>query len=109
MSMTDGLQNTGANDRPRRLSDVPDIDLEAAAFGASPASEWDRVRARTWIVRTMRGYEVLDYEVVRQMCVDRRLDSIGADYYRNLRASEPIMWWATQASLPMNEAGRHGG
>lgn len=89
------------------LADVPDTDLADEAIRADPAGGFDRLRERTWIVRTVRGYEVLDYELVRQMCVDRRLDSIGADYYSNLGASEPIMWWATQGSLPMIEGERH--
>ena len=79
----------------------------APPFATDPSGEIDRLRARTWVVRTVRGYEVLDYEVVRQMCVDPRLDGIGADYYRNLGASDLIMWWATQGSLPMIEGERH--
>src|SRR4051812_37191961 len=85
---------------PRDADHVPEVDIMAPPFATDPAGEIDRLRARTWVVRTVRGYEVLDYEVVRQMCVDPRLDSIGADYYRNLGASELIMWWATQGSLP---------
>lgn len=92
---------------PEALADVPDVDLADEAFRADTADAFDRLRAVSWIVRTVRGYEVLDYEVVRQMCVDRRLDSIGAEYYQNLGASEPVMWWATQGSLPMIEGERH--
>src|SRR3712207_7322412 len=45
---------------------------------------FDRLRARSWIIRSWRGYEVLEYDLVRRMCIDRRLDGIGPDYYRNL-------------------------
>lgn len=50
---------------------------------------------------------MLDYNVVRQVCVDRRLDSIGPDFYASLDASKPIMWYATESSLPMIQGERH--
>ncbi|MFJ9544118.1 hypothetical protein ACIRPX_43915 [Streptomyces sp. NPDC101225] len=68
---------------------------------------FDAVRQKTWKIQTMRGYEVLDYDIAQQMCVDPRLDSIGPDCYRNLGASEQVMWYATQASLPMFVGERH--
>jgi hypothetical protein len=104
---SDELRVSLSKSGPRTLAEVPDEDLAGSAFADDPAGEFDRARARSWIVRTLRGYEVLDYEVVREMAVDRRLDSIGPDYYRNLDASDTIMWYATEASLPMIEGARH--
>jgi cytochrome P450 len=92
---------------PAVLDGIPEVDLAGEPFRTDPAAAFDRLRRESWIVRTVRGYEVLAYDVAQQMCVDRRLDSIGPDYYVRLGASEPILWYATQASLPMIEGARH--
>ncbi|MEU6419629.1 cytochrome P450 [Streptomyces spiralis] len=89
------------------LGDVPRVDLDEERFRTDPATAFDQLRQESWIIHTVRGYEILSYEVAQQMCVDPRLDSIGPDYYLNLGASEQIMWYATQASLPMIEGTRH--
>lgn len=89
------------------LRSLPAVDLAAEDLAAEPAQACDRLHARGPLVRTMRGVEVLSYAMARDMCVDPRLDSIGAAYYEDLGASEPIMWWATDGSLPMIEGARH--
>ncbi|WP_432168394.1 cytochrome P450 [Streptomyces sp. bgisy031] len=94
-------------DAPLTLADVPTIDLTDEPFRTNPAAAFDAVRQKTWIIQTVRGYEVLNYDIAQQMCVDPRFYSIGPDYYRNLGASEQVMWYATQASLPMIGGERH--
>lgn len=86
---------------------VPFVDLLSAEFAADPAEAMASARARSWIVRTVRGYEVVSYAACRELSVDRRLDGVGPDYYRRLGASDDVMWYATQASLPMIEEPRH--
>ena len=86
---------------------VPFVDLLSAEYAADPAAAMASARARSWIVRTVRGYEVVSYPACRELSVDRRLDGVGPDYYRRLGASEEVMWYAKQASLPMIEEPRH--
>ncbi|MFC5950441.1 cytochrome P450 [Pseudonocardia lutea] len=86
---------------------LPEVDLPGEDLTADPAGACDRLRAHGPLVRTVRGVEVLSYAMARAMCVDPALDSIGAGYYENLGASDPIMWWATEGSLPMIEGARH--
>lgn len=93
---------------PTTLADVPYLDLaDDARFRADPAATFDQLREQSWLIRTIRGYEVLHHDIAQQMCVDPRLDSIGPEYYVQLGASEAVMWYATQASLPMIGGTRH--
>lgn len=92
---------------PLSSVDVPQIDCFDADFRRDPAAAFASARESLWIAKTVRGYEVISYDICREMCIDPRLDSIGPDYYLNLGATEPIMWYATQASLPMIGGARH--
>ncbi|MGI6873395.1 cytochrome P450 [Amycolatopsis sp. 3B14] len=86
---------------------VPDFDLLGDECRRDPSAAFAAARDESWIVRTVRGYEVITYAACRELSVDRRLDSVGPSYYRDLGASGEIMWYATQASLPMIEEPRH--
>lgn len=92
---------------PVGAPDLPEVDLLGAEYQREPSLVLRRAREVSWIVRTVRGYEVISYDAAQALSVDRGLDSVGPEYYERLGASEEIMWYATQASLPMIEGARH--
>lgn len=89
-------------------SAVPHVDLLGPGYRRDPAGEFRSARESSWMTHTVRGYEVISYAACQELSVDRRLDSVGPEYYRELGASDEIMWYATQASLPMIGGERHG-
>ncbi|MFD2469036.1 cytochrome P450 [Amycolatopsis silviterrae] len=98
---------TAAADRFLTEDAVPFVDLPPQQDNGRTGAAFDAARQQSWLVRTTRGYEVIEYAACRELSVDRRLDGVGPDYYRRLGASEQVMWYATQASLPMIEEPRH--
>ena len=78
-------------------------------FATDPSGEIDRLRARTWCPSARCAATRCSRLRGRPGALRHRPSTASArTHYRNLGASDLIMWWATQGSLPMIEGERHG-
>jgi len=92
---------------PLAEANLPWIDLSGAAYLSNPSGVFDAARRRSPVVRTVRGYEVIAYDTIRQMLLDPKLDSTGADFYRDAGGSDVIVEYALNGMLPMIQNPRH--
>ncbi len=89
------------------LADLPWIDLEGDDYRADPGAVFAAARRRSPLVRTVRGYEVIAYEVIKQMVLDPKLDSTGTEFYREAGGSDLIVEYALNGMLPLIQNPRH--
>jgi cytochrome P450 len=92
---------------PLAAADLPWIDLEGDAYKTDPGAVFAAARARSPLVKTLRGYEVIAYETIRQMVLDSRLDSTGTEFYREAGGSDLIVEYALNGMLPLIQNPRH--
>jgi cytochrome P450 len=92
---------------PLADADLPWVDLEGDAYLSNPGDVLDAARRRSPVVRTVRGYEVIAYDTIRRMVLDPKLDSTGADFYRDAGGSDAIVEYALNGMLPMIQNPRH--
>ncbi len=92
---------------PLAEADLPWIDLEGDAYLSNPGGVFDAARRRSPVVRTVRGYEVIAYDTIRQMVLDPKLDSTGTDFYRDAGGSDVVVEYALNGMLPIIQNPRH--
>ena len=92
---------------PLAEANLPWIDLEGEAYRTDPGAVFAAARARSPLAQTVRGYEVISYDTIRQMVLDPRLDSTGAEFYREAGGSELIVEYALNGMLPLIQNPRH--
>jgi cytochrome P450 len=92
---------------PLAFADLPWIDLEGQDYLIDPGAVFAAARRRSPIVRTARGYEVITYDVIKQMVLDPKLDSTGTEFYREAGGSDLIVEYALNGMLPLIQNPRH--
>jgi hypothetical protein len=78
-----------------RLTDLPYADLEGPEYAAAPYDYLDRMRERTWGVRTSIGLMVLGYDAIQEVYNDPRFRTPGVDTYKlqGVTAGLAYEWW----------------
>jgi cytochrome P450 len=92
---------------PLADADLPWVDLEGELYRANPGAAFAVARHSSPIVRTVRGYEVIAYDTIKQMVLDPKLDSTGTEFYREAGGSDLIVEYALNGMLPLIQNPRH--
>lgn len=92
---------------PLAQADLPFLDFEGARYATEPVRLLGELRAKSWLVNSNRGPQVLSHAVMSRMVLDPILDSAGDEYYRVQGGSDWIIEYATNAALPLIRAPRH--
>lgn len=87
-----------------RIEDLPELDLDA--FQADPASALDSLRPQR-IVRSVRGVELIGYEVAYEALADQRLRPMSAKDFASHGATPYIAEFVDQGVFLFMEPERH--
>lgn len=82
-------------------------ELDLDAFAADPAAELDRLRPNR-IVRSVRGYEVISYDLVAAFLADGRLQPMSAQDFAKASGSDYVAEWVDKGVFLFMPPERHG-
>lgn len=92
---------------PVVIDDPRLMELDLDAFREDPAAELDRLRPNR-LVRSVRGYEVISYDLVASLLSDDRLHPMSAKDFAKASGSDYIGEWVDKGVFLFMPPERHG-
>ncbi len=88
-------------------AELPFIDIHGQAYARNRQATVGEARERSWVARSDTGVHILDYDVIREMVRDKRLDGAGAGFFESKGGSPMLVEYSRDGMLPLIQGARH--